>query len=183
MNILFIIGSFRESSFNKQLAKKTQELIGERAQVSYLSYDNLPFMNQDLEKNPPEEVIKARETVKAADGIWFFTAQYNGFLPGLLKNLLDWLSRPNVPGDYASGTAIEGKKATASGVGGKSYTKGARSQLDTLLKMMKVKVMSDPEYGFAVPPESFKTDVWIIPQEDIDKINAQIDDFLKFLKE
>lgn len=51
-------------------------------------------MNEDIETPAPEAVKRARDAVKFADGIWFFTPEYNHFFSGVLKNLIDWLSRP-----------------------------------------------------------------------------------------
>lgn len=182
-NILFIIGSFREHSFNKELAKTTQTLLGDRANVKYLDFKDLPYMNQDLEKNLPESVKEVKETVQKAPAIWIFTPEYNGMVPGLLKNLLDWLSRSNIPGDFSSGTPIKGKPVTFSGVGGNNQTKSSREQLGILLKRIGMKVMDDPSFGFKVSPEGMKTDHWEITETDKEEIEKQINAFLKFIKE
>lgn len=183
MNILFIIGSLRKKSFNKELAKKTQEIIGNRAKVNFLNYSNIPFMNQDLEPDPPESIKNVKETVSKAEAVWIFTPEYNGMIPGLLKNLLDWLSRPNIPGVYASGTPIKGKPVTISGVGGRNKTQGSRAQLEILLKRIGMKLMESPSEGFAVSPAEMKDDNWIITEDDIKSITIQVDAFLKFIEE
>ena len=125
--ILMIVGSMREQSFNRQLAQKAGELLGRRAEVTYLEYSDLPYMNQDIEFPTPEAVLRVREAVDKADGIWFVTPEYNFSYPGVLKNLLDWLSRPLKPRDFQSRTSMSGKKATISGVGGKSAASGSPS--------------------------------------------------------
>ena len=90
--ILMIVGSMRKESFNKKLALLAKELISDRAEVSFLEYKDIPPMNQDIEYPAPEEIERVRREVKSADGIWFMTAEYNYSYPGVLKNLLDWLS-------------------------------------------------------------------------------------------
>ena len=117
-NILFVIGSTRKNSFNRQLANITEKLIGKYAsnncaqiQVNYLQFDNLPFFNQDIEFPTPETVEKIRHEFSSADGIWIFTPEYNQSYPGYLKNLIDWLSRPLKKNDFSSGTAIQHKKS------------------------------------------------------------------------
>ena len=51
--ILFIVGSLRKGSFNRQMAREAEKIIGDRAEVSYLEYSDLPYMNQDIEFPAP----------------------------------------------------------------------------------------------------------------------------------
>ena len=113
-----VVGSLRKNSFNRALAEKAAELREGKAEVSFLRYDDIPFMNQDIESPVPAEIARVREEVMSSDGVWFFSPEYNHCFSGVLKNLLDWLSRPLVPGNYASGTAIAGKKTAISGAAG-----------------------------------------------------------------
>ena len=92
--IVFIVGSLRKNSFNKSLAEAAAEIIGERASISFLDYSDIPYMNQDIEYPAPEAIQRIREEIIDADGIWIFSPEYNFNIPGVLKNLLDWLSRP-----------------------------------------------------------------------------------------
>ena len=98
--VLMIVGSLRKDSFNLQLAKVAEEILKGQAEVRYLHYADMPFMNQDIEFPTPERVARVRQEVLAADGIWIFSPEYNYQIPGVLKNLLDWLSRPLVPNDW-----------------------------------------------------------------------------------
>ena len=75
--ILFIIGSLRKESFNRQLALEAEKMIGSQADVTYLDYSDVPIINQDIEFPEPEAVGRLRATVKEADGIWVFTPEYN----------------------------------------------------------------------------------------------------------
>lgn len=92
-NILFIVGSLRQGSFNHQMAKKAESLLEGKATVTYLDYKDIPMMNQDLEKPTLPAVQAARDAVLAADAIWIFSPVYNFAIPGVVKNLIDWLSR------------------------------------------------------------------------------------------
>ena len=87
--ILFIIGSLRKESFNRQLALEAEKMIGSQADVTYLDYSDVPLINQDIEFPEPETVSRLRATVKEADGIWVFTPEYNFSYPGHVKNLFD----------------------------------------------------------------------------------------------
>ena len=92
--IVMIVGSLRKESFNRKVAEYIESLIGSRAEVSYLEYGDIPYMDQDTEYPAPSSIERVRKEVGEADGIWFLTPEYNYSYPGVLKNLLDWLSRP-----------------------------------------------------------------------------------------
>ena len=124
--ILFIVGSLRAKSFNRQLATMAKEIIGNRAEVSELDYSDLPLLNQDIEQPEPAAIARIRKAVAEADAIWIFTPEYNFSYPGHLKNLLDWLSRPVIPLDYGTPTCINGKRIAISGSGGKAATANCR---------------------------------------------------------
>ena len=112
MRIIFIIGSLRRNSFNRALAENAAAIIGERAEISFLEYQDIPYMNQDIEYPAPESIRRIREEIMSADGIWIFSPEYNFNIPGVLKNLLDWLSRPLVKGDAERVSAVTGIPVT-----------------------------------------------------------------------
>ena len=176
--IVFIVGSLRKNSFNRQLAEKCAEMIGERAEVSFLDYADMPFMNQDAENSVPEAVSRVREAVQSADGIWIFTPEYNSAIPGVLKNLFDWLSRPLVAGDFSSGTAVMGKKVTISGAGGKNATRSVRADLKKLLEFMRMEVIFGEGTGIALDGSAFANDVLSLSEESRAELAKQVDAFL-----
>ena len=92
LKLLFIVGSLRKDSFNLQLAQAAAKYLEGKAEVEFLDYKNVQFFNQDIEFPAPPEVAAIREAVNAADGLWIFSPEYNHYFPGVLKNLLDWLS-------------------------------------------------------------------------------------------
>lgn len=170
--ILFIIGSLREKSFNRQLAQEAMQIIGNRAQVTELDYSDLPLLNQDIEQPEPTAMTRIRQTVAAADALWFFTPEYNFSYPGHVKNLLDWLSRPVIPMDYATPTCINGKRVALSGAGGKAATANCRAKLTELLTFIKADVLAE-QTGIAVPAEAWGTDVLVLTQEQKEQLKSQ----------
>lgn len=113
-NILFIVGSLRQDSFNYQLAKQAEKVLSGKATVSYLDWSKVPVFNQDLEVPTPAEVATAREAVQAADAIWIFSPVYNFSIPGSVKNLFDWLSRALDLSDPSGPSALNEKITTVS---------------------------------------------------------------------
>ncbi|MBR4985995.1 MAG: NAD(P)H-dependent oxidoreductase [Proteobacteria bacterium] len=179
--ILFIIGSNRKQSFNRQLADKLIAMIGSRAECAILDYSAVPFLNQDAEYPAPEAITLLRETVAAADALWIITPEYNASYPGLLKNVLDWLSRPVVRNDYATPTVMRGKKATISGAAGKSAAAHARKKLAELLGFMGVQLFGEEGIGIALGGESFGSDKLIVSEDTQKALQAHVDNFLSFL--
>lgn len=182
-NVLMIVGSLRKNSFNRQLANEVAALLDGKAQVSFLDYAQLPFMNQDIEFPAPAEVERVRAEVEKADGIWIVTAEYNFSYPGVLKNLLDWLSRPLKPNDFAGGTSIGGKKIAISGVGGRSAAAGSRQKFLEVLKAMRTQPMETPQTAVALGMEDFQTDRLPFTDEIKGRLKEQAEAFLKFIEE
>ena len=182
-HIVMIVGSLRKQSFNLQLAQKTAKLIEDKAQVTILEYADLPFMNQDIEFPTPEPVARVRNTVLAADGLWIFTPQYNSSYSGVLKNLLDWLSRPLVQGDLSKGTALSKKKVTLSGAGGRTAAAEARQKLRELLVAMRMEPLPEVETGVSLGPDAFRTNVLTLTEENLTHLQNQAEAFLAFLEE
>ena len=170
----------RKGSFNRQLAKVAEELLKGKAEVSYLEYSGLPYMNQDIEFPAPPDVERVRAEVEKADGIWIFTPEYNYQIPGVLKNLLDWLSRPIVPGDRKTASSA-GKAVTVSGAGGRNATAGCRKQLGLLLASMQMRQLKENETGIALPGAAFAAGVYEPSEEDKAKLSAQAEAFAAFL--
>ena len=113
-NILFIVGSLREESFNHQLAQNAEKVLEGKANVSYLDWTNVPMFSPDLETPVLPEVQAVRDAVAAADAIWIFSPVYNFSIPGPVKNLLDWLSRAVDLSDTTGKSAIDSKVTTVS---------------------------------------------------------------------
>lgn len=172
--ILFVVGSLRTNSFNRQVANVAKEIIGNRAEVQELDYSDLPLLSQDIEQPELEVVARIRKTVAEADGLWIFTPEYNMSYPGHLKNLLDWLSRPVKPMDYGTPTCINGKRVAISGAGGKAATADCRKKLTELLSFLKADVMPE-QVGIAVPAEAWGTDELILTDEQKNELKAQAD--------
>ena len=94
IKILGIAGSLRRGSYNRAALRSAQKLVPKDAVLEIFELDEIPSFNQDLEKQPPESVINLKEKVRSADAILFVTPEYNYSIPGVLKNAIDWASRP-----------------------------------------------------------------------------------------
>lgn len=156
--VLMIVGSLRKNSFNRQLAKEIESLLDGRAETVCLNYSDLPYMNQDIEFPAPEAVARVRAAVLEADGIWICTPEYNHSIPGVLKNLLDWLSRPLEKDNREIGSAAKGKAVTIAGVAGRSAAGDSRKALKNVLETMSMKLVWGEGTGISLDVNAFQTD-------------------------
>lgn len=105
ISILGFAGSLRKGSYNRALLRAALELLPEDAELEIFDLEGIPPYNQDLDTDLPPRVQEFKEKIRAADAILVATPEYNYSMPGVLKNAIDWASRP--PGD----NSFEGKPA------------------------------------------------------------------------
>src|SRR4030065_531520 len=94
VNILGFAGSLRKNSYNKALLRAAMELLPTDAKLEIFDLEGIPPFNQDFETQMPEKVKEFKAKIKAADAILIATPEYNYSIPGVLKNAIDWASRP-----------------------------------------------------------------------------------------
>lgn len=96
IQVMALVGSLRAASVNRQLAELAAEHAPDGVTVTiYEGLGDLPFYNEDLDTaDAPAAVVAARATAANADAVLVVTPEYNGSIPGVLKNAIDWLSRP-----------------------------------------------------------------------------------------
>jgi chromate reductase len=94
IQILGIAGSLRRASYNCAALRAAMELVPQDATLDSFELDGIPGFNQDEEQNPPPKVIELKRRIRKADAILIVTPEYNYSIPGVLKNAIDWASRP-----------------------------------------------------------------------------------------
>jgi chromate reductase len=153
IRILGIAGSLRRESYNRAALRAATELVPEGATLDVFELDGIPAFNQDEEQNPPEKVVELKRRIREADAILFVTPEYNYSVPGVLKNAIDWASRPY--GDSAwNGTpvAIMGASSGAVGTARAQYH---RRQIFVFLNMYAI---NQPEVMIGNASERFDAD-------------------------
>lgn len=94
LNIAVIIGSLRKDSFNKKLMMALDKLDHPNIQFNIIPVHEIPLFNQDNEQTLPDAVAYLKKSVTEAHGVLFVTPEYNRSIPGVLKNIIDWGTRP-----------------------------------------------------------------------------------------
>jgi chromate reductase len=93
-HIAVVVGSLRRESTNRQLAKALTSLAPSDFSFEFLDIGSLPLYSQDYDDDFPEVARDFKQRIQAANGLLFVTPEYNRSIPGVLKNALDWGSRP-----------------------------------------------------------------------------------------
>lgn len=146
--IAVLVGSLRAGSANKKLARNFETLAEGR--LEFITVDmNLPLFNEDLESDPPASVVLARDIVKSAEVVLLVTPEYNRGPSGVMKNAIDWLSRPSDAG------ALQGRKVAIAGGGGKLSTGPAQAHLRSIVGYLNMPYLGQPEFYFHITPEAF----------------------------
>lgn len=140
VKILGIAGSLRKESFNKSALRAATQLVPEGASIEIYEIDGFPGFNQDDEQNPPAKVVEFKQKIREADAILFVTPEYNYSVPGVLKNAIDWASRPY--GD----SAWSGKPAAIMGASiGSIATARAQYHLRQMFVFLNIFAVNQPE--------------------------------------
>jgi chromate reductase len=139
-HIAVVVGSLRRDSFNRHLAQAVISLAPSDFTFEFIDIASLPLYSQDYDADFPEAGKQLKQRVEAADGLLFVTPEYNRSIPGVLKNALDWGSRPwgtnswrNKPGAVI-GTSVG---ATGSAL--------AQQHLRNVLAYLDVAILGQPE--------------------------------------
>ncbi len=94
IKVIGIAGSLRKNSYNKALLSAAKELAPENVSIEIFDIDGIPGFNQELEATPPDKIKELKAKVRASDAVLFVTPEFNYSVPGVLKNVIDWASRP-----------------------------------------------------------------------------------------
>jgi chromate reductase len=153
IKVLGIAGSLRKGSYNKAALKAAQSLVPAGATLDVFDLPDLPGFSQDHEKNPPVHVTNLKSRIRSADAVLFVTPEYNYSIPGVLKNAIDWASRP-----YAD-SAWRGKPAAIMGAStGAIGTARAQYHLRQCFVFLDMPAVIQPEVLIAHAADKFDKD-------------------------
>ena len=176
MKIAVFVGSLQKDSYNKKLAKTVEGLLPTGVEFVYVD-NNLPLFNQDLEADYPVAAQAAKDIVLGADAVLFVTPEYNRSVPGVLKNTIDWISRPY--GNSAFNSKPVGMMGASIGPVGTAI---AQSDLRHIVAFLNMKLMGQPEVYVANAPSLEFNEQGILVDERWQKnLQGYIDAFVAFV--
>jgi len=148
--ILGIAGSLRQASYNRAALRAAGQLVPEGARLEIFDLPGIPPFNQDDERNPPPRVVELKRSIRSSDAILLVTPEYNYSIPGVLKNAIDWASRPY--GD----NSWDGKPVAVMGASlGALGTARAQYHLRQVLMALNMSAVNRPEVLISSAAERF----------------------------
>ncbi len=149
LHILGISGSLRRMSFNTALLRAAATVLPEDVTFEIFDLAPLPFYNQDIESDLPQPVREFKDRLKLADALLLATPEYNYSFTAVLKNAIDWASRPRTD------SSLSGKPIAIIGAGGRYGTVRSQLHLRQVLVETNSLTLNKPELMVPMPSEKF----------------------------
>ncbi len=177
IKILGFAGSLRKDSYNRLVLKSATLLVPSNAELEIFDLEGIPPFNQDNEKPElmPERVKEFKSKIKSADAILISTPEYNYSIPGVLKNAMDWASRPH--GDNSFEGKVVGMTSASGGMLG-----GSRAQyhLRQTFVYLNMHALNRPEVIIPKVMEKFDKDGNLIDEKTREKISELLTELTIF---
>ncbi len=174
--VAVLVGSLREGSYNKRLARAIGKLAGDRLSLRMVRIDDLPLYNQDFDADYPANCTRLKQDIESADAVLVVTPEYNRSMPGVLKNAIDIASRP-------WGTnSFKGKPAAVIGASiGATGTAMAQAHVDNVMLYLDTRLMGQPEVYLKVSEESIDAEGNIANEDTKKFLSGFVDAFVAWI--
>ena len=176
IKILGIAGSIREKSYNRMLLEATKLLLNEDLEMEIFDLKNIPMYNNDIEDQLPDVVTQFKQKISESDIVLIATPEYNYSISGVLKNALDWASRPKGQNSFAA------KPVGIMGVSGGSLgTSRAQYHLRQIGVALDMRMLNRPEIMVASGAKKFAEDGSLNDEVTKDMIKMMINNLIKMI--
>jgi len=176
MKIIGISGSLRQRSFNTALLYAAARLLPETVELEVIDLSPFPFYNGDLDTDGPPEAVRAVERkIAEADGVLIASPEYNHSYSGVLKNAIDWISRPPIRALSEKPVAVIGATPGRFGT--------ARGQMNTrqLLHAIGAYVLPKPELLVTQAPIKFDDERQLTDEDTIRVYRTLLENFVRYI--
>lgn len=175
--IAVFVGSLREKSSNKMLATILESLAPDAIEFEYIDI-TVPFYSEDTEAaGLPPQVSKMKGIIEAADGVLFVTPEYNRSVPGVLKNAIDWASRP-----YGASSFVNKPVGVVGSSVGPVGTALGQADIRRIMLFQNAKVLGQPEVYVANAGEVFDTEGKVMSKRWLKNFQQFIDSFAAWVE-
>jgi chromate reductase len=176
IKVLGVAGSLRKDSLNKSLLRAAVELQPDNMEIEIFDISEIPLYNEDVQaKGDPEPVKQFKKKIAEADGLLIVTPEYNYSIPGVLKNAVDWASRP------AADSPLNGKPMAMMGAGGRMGTVRAQAHLRQVAVFTNMLAMNKPEVLVAAAREKFDKDGKLTDERTKAQVKNLLDAFVEWI--
>ena len=162
-------GSLRKGSYNKSLLCAAVESLPKDVEIEIFSLEGIPTFNQDLEMDTPERVKEFKAKIQGADAILIATPEYNHSVSGVLKNTLDWASRPYGDNSF-NGKPVAIMSASIGDLGGVR----AQNHLRDILACLDTHMINKPRVYVAHANEKIDENGMVIDKETRERIRELV---------
>lgn len=176
IKILAFAGSLRKDSYNKALVKAAAELRTEGVTIDIFDLDGIPLYNQDLEKDEPAKVKEFKASIRSADALLIAIPEYNRSLPGVLKNAIDWASRP-----YGDNSFDDKPVATFGATGGGIGTAVAQYHFREIAAFLNMHPLEKPQMFVTDAHKKINNGI-VVDEETKRRIAEMVDSLVKWTK-
>jgi len=177
LTIAVIVGSLRKESINKKWMLALDKLAHPNLTFNIIEIKDVPLFNQDHENDMPAAAAHLKSEVTKADGVLFATPEYNRSIPGVLKNIIDWGTRPSGKNCWV------GKPMSVIGVSpGNVGTAAAQAYLRSILVTIGGVVMGQPEVYLVNKPDLIDADFNITNTDTKKFLLSYLDSFAKWVE-
>jgi len=177
IHILGFAGSLRKHSYNRAALNIAQGLVPEGAEMEIVTLDNLPLFNQDFENDEPQSVSDFKEKLRQADALFIVTPEYNYSISGVLKNAIDWASRP------LNTSPLVRKPAAIMSVGGRFGAVRAQLHLRQIFLFLDTQVVTKPEVMIMNAWEKFDNEGHLLDEQAREQIELLVNTLVKKVRE
>ncbi|WP_214482008.1 NADPH-dependent FMN reductase [Bacillus sp. SM2101] len=176
--ILGFAGSLRKESYNRALLQEAIRLSPQQMEINIFDLSDIPMFNEDLEKNgDPSIVTKFKKAIQESDGLLIVTPEYNGAVPGVLKNALDWASRGG-----KEAPLLKKPIAIMGGTPGRAGTAQAQAQLRQILTSTRSLVMVEPQVLISGVHNLFNEQGELVDERTSQYVERLVHSFDKWIK-
>jgi chromate reductase len=178
IQILGIAGSLRASSFNRSLLRAAKELAPENVRIEIFDLTPIPLYNGDIEAaGDPPAVAEFKEAIRASHGVLMVTPEYNHGVPGVMKNAVDWASRP------PRNAALNGKPVGIIGASpGMTGSARGQSQLRQAFEFTNSYCMPQPEILVSRAHEKFDAEGKLIDSKTAELLRRYLVAFREWIR-
>lgn len=177
IHILGFAGSLRKQSYNRSLLREARKYLPQGVELETFELDDIPPFNQDLENDPPEPVKRFQERARQADGILIAVPEFNYSFPGVLKNALDWGSRPREQSVWTN------KPTALMGAGGRFGAVRSQLHLRQVLLYLDMPTVTKPEVYIQNSWEKFDNDGNLTDIQAQQQVEALMGAFIRLIEQ
>ena len=172
----YLIGSLSEQSINRTLSKALVRLAPRSMQLTEIAVGSLPLYNRDLDDDMPQEAQELKRVISDVDAILYITPEYNRSIRGVLKNAIDWASRP-----YGQNSLARKPSAVIGTSPGAIGTAVGQQHLKSILSYCNSPQMNAIEAYIQFKPEVFGDDGSVNDADTEDFLRTYMHEFNEFI--